>query len=189
MERNVMWSPWSGPGLEHLYLREDHEQIAADGLILGVKDQVPFRVHYEIMCDLQWRVRTVHVQLLSGQKQALALHADGEGNWISAAGERLASLYGCLDIDISESPFTNTLSIRRAPFEPGVSLTLTVVYLAVPELTIEPAQQRYTCLEKSPTGGLYRFESLSSGFRADLPVDDDGLVLDYPGVFRRVGAW
>jgi len=45
MERNVMWSPWSGPGLEHLYLREDHEHIAADGLILGVKDQVPFRVH------------------------------------------------------------------------------------------------------------------------------------------------
>jgi len=45
MERNVMWSPWNGPGLEHLYLRENHEQIAADGLILGVKDQVPFRVH------------------------------------------------------------------------------------------------------------------------------------------------
>ena len=44
-------------------------------------------------------------------------------------------------------------------------------------------------LEKSPTGGLYRFESLSSGFRADIPVDGDGLVLDYPGVFRRVGAW
>src|SRR3989440_1252169 len=134
MERNVMWSPWSGPGLEHLYLREDHEQIVADGLILGIKDQAPFRVHYEITCDLQWRVRTVHVQLLSGQKQALTLHGDGEGNWIGAAGERLASLDGCLDIDISESPFTNTLPIRRAAFEPGVSLTLAVVYLAVPEL-------------------------------------------------------
>src|SRR2546421_12898212 len=92
MERNVMWSPWNGPGLEHLYLRENHEQIAADGLILGVKDQVPFRVQYEITCDLQWRVRTVRVQLLSGQKQALTLQAGGEGNWISAAGETLASL-------------------------------------------------------------------------------------------------
>ena len=188
MERNVMWSPWDGPGLEHLYLKEDNEHITADGLILGVKDQVPFRAHYEITCDLQWRIRTVRVQLLSGRKEILALNTDGEGNWIGAAGESLDQLHGCLDIDISESPFTNTLPIRRAAFEPGVPLTLTVVYLAVPELPIEPAQQRYTCLEKSPTGGLYRFESLASGFRADLPVDGDGLVLDYPGVFRRVGT-
>jgi hypothetical protein len=175
--------------LEHLDLRENHEHTIADGLILGVKDQVPYRAHYEVTCDLEWRVRTVHVQLLSGQRQALTLHGDGEGNWASATGEKLVSLQGCLDIDISESPFTNTLPIRRAAFKPGESLTLTVVYLAVPELTIEPAQQRYTCLEKSATGGLYRFESLSSGFQADLPVDSDGLVLDYPGVFRRVGAW
>ena len=96
---------------------------------------------------------------------------------------------GCLDVDISGSPFTNTLPIRRADFKPGLSLSLTVVYLAVPELTIEPAEQRYTCLEKSPTAGLYRYESLDSSFRADLPVDDDGLVLDYPGLFRRVGSW
>jgi hypothetical protein len=25
------------------------------------------------------------------------------------------------------------------------------------------------------------------GFRAELPVDEDGIVLDYPGMFRRVG--
>jgi hypothetical protein len=68
-------------------------------------------------------------------------------------------------------------------------VTLTVVYLSVPELTFYPAQQRYTCLEKSPTSGLYRYESLDSDFRADLPVDDDGLVLDYPGLFRRVGTF
>lgn len=189
MEWNVMWAPWSGPGLEHLYLKEDQERIVADGLILGVKDGAPYRAHYEVTCDLEWRVRNVHIQLLGRQRQALMLHGDGEGNWMSAVGERLAELHGCLDIDISESPFTNTLPIRRAAFRPGVSLVLTVVYLAVPELTIEPTQQRYTCLEQSPTGGLYRFESLASGFQADLPVDSDGLVLDYPEVFRRAGAW
>ena len=44
-------------------------------------------------------------------------------------------------------------------------------------------------LEKTPTGGLYRFESLSSGFQGAFPLDGDGSVLDYPGVFRRVGTW
>jgi hypothetical protein len=33
----------------------------------------------------------------------------------------------------------------------------------------------------------YRYESLDgSGFSAELAVDADGLVLDYPGLFRRV---
>src|SRR5947209_5518392 len=175
MERNVMWTPWNGPGLEHLHLKEDQGFIIGDGLILGVKDGSPYRAHYEVTCDLEWRVRSVHVQLLSGQRQGLTLHGDAEGNWMSAAGERLDGLHGCLDIDISETPFTNTLPIRRAAFKPGMALVLTVVYLAVPELTIEPAQQLYTCLEQSPTGGLYRFEDLASGFQADLPVDADGL--------------
>ena len=34
---------------------------------------------------------------------------------------------------------------------------------------------------------FYLFENLDgSGFRADLPVDEDGIVLDYPDLFRRV---
>jgi hypothetical protein len=49
-----------------------------------------------------------------------------------------------------------------------------------------PEPQRYTCLEKSDRGGLYRFLSLDGEFTADLPVDAGGLVLDYPGLFRRV---
>ena len=65
MERQVMWSPWTGPGLEHLHLLEQQEGIQegilADGLILGVKEQVPFRIRYTIHCDLQWRLRAVHL--------------------------------------------------------------------------------------------------------------------------------
>ncbi len=67
-----------------------------------------------------------------------------------------------------------------------------MVYLAVPKLLIEVTQQRYTCLESTISGGRYRFESLEDGvssFTADLPVDRDQLVLDYPGLFRRAGTW
>ena len=34
----------------------------------------------------------------------------------------------------------------------------------------------------------YLFENLDgSGFRAELAVDEDGVILDYEGMFRRVG--
>jgi uncharacterized protein len=192
MERQVMWSPWTGPGLEHLHLLEQQEGILADGLILGVKEQVPFRVRYTIHCDLQWRLRAVHLSAPSASSRSLHLFTDGEGLWTAEGGEEIPSLSGCLDVDISATPFTNTLPIRRLALQPGSSAILSMAYVAIPQMHIEATQQRYTCLEVTSFGGRYLYESLKDGvswFTAELPVDQDGLVLDYPGLFRRVGTW
>ena len=192
MERQIMWSPWTGPGLEHLRLLQRQEDIVADGLILGVNEQKPFRVRYEIHCEPQWRVRAIQLSLLDGSSRALHFFTDGAGNWTTASGEALPLLKGCLDVDISATPFTNTLPIRRLALQPGSSVMLNVVYFRIPQMDVEALQQRYTCLEITPSGGRYRYESLVDGvsrFTAELPVDQDGLVLDYPGLFRRVGTW
>ena len=192
MERHVMWLPWMGPGLEHLHLLQQQEDIVADSLILGVQQQRPFRLRYEIHCTLQWELRAVHVSLMSDSLPSLHLFTDGAGSWTTERGETLPSLQGCLDVDISATPFTNTLPIRRLALQTGSTATLSMVYIAVPQMLIEVAQQRYTCLEVTPAGGRYRFESLENGvssFTADLPVDRDLLVLDYPELFRRVGTW
>jgi uncharacterized protein len=104
----------------------------------------------------------------------------------------ILTLQGCLDVDISVTPFTNTLPIRRLALQPSSTATLSMAYIEIPQMHVKVTEQRYTCLEVTPSGGKYRFESLEHGvasFSADLPVDQEGLVLDYPGLFRRVGAW
>ena len=192
MERQVMWSPWTGPGLEHLSLVQQQADILADGLILGVEEQVPFRVHYVIHCDLQWRLRAVHLSIPGSTSPSLHLFTDGGGSWTTEDGEAILSLNGCLDVDISATPFTNTLPIRRLALQPGPSATLNMVYIAIPQMQIKVAEQRYTCLEATASGGRYRYESLANGvswFTAELAVDADGVVKDYPGLFRRVGTW
>jgi hypothetical protein len=192
MERHVMWSPWAGPGLEHLYLLQHQEGIVADGLILGVEEQAPFRARYEIHCDLHWRLRAVHLSVLSGSSQSLHLLTDGEGFWTTESGEAIPLLKGCVYVDISATPFTNTLPIQRLALQPGSSATLSMVYIAVPQMHVEVTEQRYTCLELASSGGQYRYESLTKGassFTAELPVDRDGLVVEYPELFRRVGTW
>ena len=95
-------------------------------------------------------------------------------------------LDGCEYVDISDTPFTNTLPIRRLGLASGESAVISVAYFDGAELQPWPELQRYTCLQQDSDGGLYRFESLDGGFTADLPVDADGLVFDYPGLFRRV---
>ena len=47
-------------------------------------------------------------------------------------------------------------------------------------------QQRYTCVERNEAGGKYKFESLDGVFTAIIPVDQYGLVEDYPNLFKRV---
>ena len=56
--------------------------------------------------------------------------------------------------------------------------------LYVPFATFEPTVdgQRYRCVRP----GLYRYEAIDRTFTADLTLDDDGLVIDYPTLFHRI---
>jgi uncharacterized protein len=181
-----MWSAWEEPGLGHLRLAVRESGVVADGLVLGVEQGRPFRIAYEVRCDADWRVRAARVGVPGGPPK-LELLSDGEGNWAGPDGRAVAYLEGCEYVDISETPFTNTLPVRRLGLAPGESAEITVAYFDGAELQPWPEPQRYTCLEKSSGGALFRFLSLDGGFTADLHVDADGLVLDYPGLFRR--AW
>lgn len=186
MERHIYWKPWKEPGLEHLRFVQTEHGILADGLILRLQNNSPFRAHYQIQCDTHWRVRKVTIRLLDHSNRALTLETDGAGHWTDANGRPVSSLDGCFDVDISATPFTNTLAIQRLGLTPGELAEITVAYIAVPDMQIEPAPQRYTCLENGPKGGMYRYDRVFRQFAATLPVDADRLVMDYPETFIRV---
>jgi uncharacterized protein len=183
IEREVLWERVDGPGLEHLRLVLSDGDARADGLVLGVAG-APFRLRYELRCDGAWCVRSVTADLLSGEGGRLELIADGAGFWRTTRGSALPEFGGCVDVDISATPFTNTLPIRRLRLAPGDSSDLRIAYVEVPSLELSVSEQRYTCLDRSEAGGRYRFES--GTFAAELTVDPAGLVLDYEGLFRRL---
>jgi hypothetical protein len=176
------WRPVSGSGLEHLDLRRDGDDVTAEGVIVGARDAPPYGVHYRILCDARWRTLLLHIHTTAGL--TLRLAADGNGHWSDGGGNELALLDGCIDVDLAGSPFTNTLPIRRLELRPEDGpRELRMVY--IPFTTFVPAvdEQRYRCLEADT---LYRYEAVDRSFAADLPVDGDGLVTDYPSLFVRV---
>lgn len=189
MRRDVMWSAWEGPMLECLRLTERDDAVVADSVIVGVWEGRPLRVRYQVRCDADQRVRSVHVGTLDSETPSVDLLSDGEGNWMTRGGEIVPEIEGCVDVDISATPFTNTLPIRRLGLAPGETADISVVFVGVGEMRAWAESQRYTCFERRTDGGLYRFEALGSIFAdnspIDLPVDVDGLVLDYPDLFRR----
>jgi hypothetical protein len=176
------WEAWKGAkaGLEHLELRVEGEGFVASGIVIGSSESVHFGLRYRLVIDAGWHIRDALIETCAGA--SVNLESDGRGHWLKD-GRADPSLDGCIDIDIEATPFTNTLPIRRLGLASGEGRALRLAYLRVPSLEVVPASQRYTALEAAR---LYRFESLEHSFSADLPVDEHGLVRDYPGLFRRI---
>src|SRR5688572_5739167 len=118
MISEVMWSAWDGPGLGHLRLTVRGSGVVTDGIALGVEEGQPFRLAYEVRCDAYWRVRAARVGVPS-EPPKVELLSDGEGNWTGPDGRAVTYLKGCGYVDIAETPFTNTLPIRRLDLAPG----------------------------------------------------------------------
>jgi hypothetical protein len=175
------WHDWSGKGIEHLVVGEGSDEIIAEAAILGATGDEAFAVRYRILCEKSWRVRNVEIGQI-GSGNVVELASDGAGNWVDGSGAPLPQLAGAIDIDISITPFTNTLPIRRLRLQTGQSEEILVVYVQLPGLAVTTDRQRYTCLEPN----RYRYDSLDSKFTRDIEVDGHGLVVTYPGLFRRV---
>lgn len=185
---DTLWAAWDGRGLEHLRLSMEPGAVRADSLILAIDAAGrPFRARYRVDCDEGWKVRRARIEVLEEPPRVLDIRADGRGHWTDAATGAALPLDGCVDIDIYPSPFTNTLPIRRlADTAVGRPVAIDVAWVALPELSIQKTGQEYARLEPGADGGRWRFRALDSDFIAELPVDRDGLVLDYPGIARRV---
>jgi uncharacterized protein len=176
------WADWSGRGLQHVVLTERADAIVAEAVCI-VAEEAVFAARYRIQCDAEWRCRELDVEVI-GAARTLRLRGDGRGHWADGDGMRLAALNGAVDVDLPITPFTNTLPIRRLGLAVGESAEITAAWVDVETLLVVASPQRYTRLDER----RWRFEALSSGFVAELEVDEHGLVLDYPDLFHRVLA-
>jgi uncharacterized protein len=175
------WRDWAGTGIEHLVLTEDSDEVVAESALLGTTDiGSVYAMRYRIRCDPSWHVRELGISLV-GDARRFELVSDGAGAWRNDAGVPIPELTGALDVDLPVTPFTNTLPIRRLGLAVGTSAEITVAYVGFPDLAVTTEPQRYTRVAEH----CYRFESLDGDFVRDIEVDEHGLVVTYPGLFRR----
>jgi hypothetical protein len=184
MPRIVRWRTWSGAGLEHLVLLDQDEHIEARSIVISgpaPSTSEGFAAPYSVKVDRDWRTLDVEASVF-GSTDSVHLRRLSSGEWLDADNRSLPRLHGAIDVDLSITPFTNTLPIRRLGLHIGEAAEITAAYIAFPELAISSDLQRYTRL----AADQYRYESLDWGFVRDITVDEHGLVILYPGLFRRV---
>ena len=132
-----------------------------------------------ILTDRDWRTRRLCVE--TPDRGRLDLLGDGRGGWTNSGGRPVEAITGAVDADVSSTPLTNTLPIRRLDLAVGESTDIVTAYVDGPTLDLFADPQRYTRLAER----RWLYESRNSDFRREIEVDASGLVVDYPGLFRR----
>lgn len=199
---SLLWERRDTTGVEHV-LADARSGLYARGTVVAT-DPIAFTCRYELRTDPGWATarldvavegggwaRTVRLELAAGRWRVTATEQGNLDAALTGAGHARAGLpgiedpdqlYGAYDVDLGGSPLTNTLPIRRLDLlkEASVAHRVSVAWVLMPSLEVVQADQIYTPL------GDRRVRYASETFSADLTVDDEGFVLDYPGLARRV---
>lgn len=192
LPRAVAWRRTDTTGGEFVVF-DDRQGLTARGFAFTASP-LKYACRYELTTNDTWA--SAHLQVTvegEGWQRTLGMERAG-GRWRVTTSEHgnlnavapTAPLAGsedpdriakALDVDLYDSPLTNTLPIRRLNLlaQPaGTTHTILAAWILLPSLAVLPLEQSYTILGD----GKIRYSS--GTFTADLTVDDGGFVTDYP---------
>jgi uncharacterized protein len=172
----VLWQASDG-GSEVCVLEPAGRGWRLRGTVLTHEAKQPIELRYAVAVDSAWATTDVEV-LVAFAGGDLREVAELGGLW--SGTERPPEYRDCVDVDLSFTPATNTLPIRRLGLDVGQEAEIQVAWLRWPELTVERAVQRYARVAKD------RYRYSQEEFAAELVVDDRALVLEYEGLWRAV---
>jgi uncharacterized protein len=173
--------------------------LRATGIQLGA-EPAPFRVDYRLEAPARYVTSELELTATAeGWERHLLLTHDGFGAWraeVSDEGEvpggpwdgELPDLSAALDIDIENSPLTNTMPILREGFQTGGSGDFVMAFVQMPTLRIVTSPQRYEHVRAGESGSVVRYLSRDGDFTAELELDSEGLLEFYPRLARRVNG-
>jgi len=182
MKKVIIWKGLHYQSMEYCDINIDNEQLEVASTILGVHEGKEYKVDYVIIANPNWEVVSCRVEIRLGAGIDIQkFKHDGEGNW-TKNGKTIDEYKGCMDIDISVTPFTNALPINRLQLQANEVRQIRVLYVDVLGQAIKSVVQQYTKISDHE----YQYANVPNDFEAVITVDKLGLVTEYPGLFTRL---
>ncbi|MBN3555686.1 putative glycolipid-binding domain-containing protein [Fictibacillus nanhaiensis] len=182
MSKQVMfWEKQETSGTEYLELTYVDHTLRAESTVLFIEEGVPQKVTYRVKFDPNWVVKDLYIKNHTLDK-TLSLSSKEGGCWFDNNGVEIHSLRGAIDIDISCTPFTNSLPINRLTWRSGKPEVLQMVYVSANDLSFKKVKQVYTLIHDEETR---TFHYSSRSFESPIIVDKNGFVIEYPELFKR----
>ncbi|WP_217207952.1 putative glycolipid-binding domain-containing protein [Streptomyces sp. AC550_RSS872] len=182
MSRVITWEVSESEGIETAWVDFDDDALRGRGRAVGTVPE-PYWISYELDTAEAFVTRRLRVTVESaGGVRRLDLRHDGAGRW-TVDGEHLPGVDGALDCDLGLCPLTNTMPILRHRLHlASGEREFLMAWVSVPDLAVLPARQTYTHL------GRHRIRFVSDDFRRDITFDEEGFVVEYPGLATQLGG-
>lgn len=182
----VVWQSTGAAGMEMAAVQLAAGSMSARGTVIATHPE-PYVISYELETGTGYVTTSLTISAWgSDWSRTLELRRRHDDVWIARPGGYLRALDAALDCDLAGSCLTNTMPVlRHGLHERTGAVEFLMAWISVPDLVVHTSHQRYTHLTRRPAGGAaVRFQSGS--FAADLMVDGNGFVVDYPGLAERV---
>lgn len=183
MKRIISWKSISAnETIENCRVRKVDDGFLVESVVNGIIDDSAVYCAYKIRLDERWQAREFLIYSWNNwQENTISIKKNDSGKW-ELNGKEDDRFTNCIDIDISATPFTNSLPVNRLALQIDETKEINVVYINVAKQAVEPFAQVYTRISEK----TYRYENASGDFSAEITVDDDGIIIDYPGLFRKL---
>ncbi|MCW2518610.1 MAG: hypothetical protein JWR46_1229 [Mycobacterium sp.] len=176
--------------MESVRVQLSGNRIKAYGRIVAAAtaSHPAFSASYDLVTDDSGATKRLSLTVtLAERERQLNIARDEENMWLVQDKQNQATRApydGALDVDVIFSPFFNALPIRRTSlYQQAQSISLPVVYVRLPELTVEAVTINYSSEAPNRGAGI----KLQSPVAATtITVDDEGFILDYPGLAERI---
>lgn len=154
------------------------------------EDGTAFTASYRLFVREGGELQRLSVTTASPERErSLTLNRTEDGDWLldTGSGGARAVFGGAIDVDLQYSALFNALPIRRLRLhrERGEH-RLPIVFVALPTLEVALVHQHYRTVAPLDSAERSVVAFRWDDFAAELTVDADGMVLDYPGVGTRV---
>jgi hypothetical protein len=176
----ALWNRLDRPGHEAIRWIERPSGWLLTGNAVFANEGEPCQLEYTVACDCGWQTQSATVEGWAGRTPiTVQVEVDaGRRWWLN--GLECPDVAGCLDIDLSFSPSTNTLPLRRLDLRTGQAAPVRAAWLRFPAPALEPLDQLYRRVDAT----TYHYESAGGAFTAELGVSPTGLVTRYPGLWQ-----
>jgi hypothetical protein len=186
----LTWRAQDVPRMESTRVQVSGLRIKAYGRIVAAEtpSHAGFSASYDLVTDELGATKRLSLTVTMAERERqLSIARDEENMWLIQDHQNQvtrSSYDGALDVDVIFSPFFNALPIRRTGlYEQAESVTLPVVYVRLPDLTVEPASISYSSSGGGPADGIKLNSPVAN---TTVTVDDNGFILDYPGLAERI---
>jgi hypothetical protein len=179
----IVWRRLDRLGHDSARLQRLGDGWRLDGAAVFMDPAGPCRLDYVVDCDETFRTSVARVAGWVGTEPvAIEIHADADRHW-TMNGRSVPEVAGCEDVDLSITPATNLLPIRRLSLARGARAPVRAAWLAFPELALAPLDQIY----QHVSNGRFHYAS-GNDFTAELETRPDGFVTHYSGLWIAESA-